>query len=141
MVDRLIACLGMGCDRRRFRLSFALQKRLAMAMESAVDSAFAWILGAMADVIAGLDVVFGSANCGLGNGRSVFRAVFRCFFCSCAKMFVQYNNTQTSMQAYFISSAFDCSFVHKALEIRRLCGCFFCEFTMFFRHLQQIPTI
>ena len=141
MVDRLIVCTGISCDRRRFRLSFTLQKRLAMAMESAVDRAFAWILGAMVDVIAGLDVVFGSANCGLGNGRSVFRTVFRCFFCSCAKMFVQYNNTQTSMQAYFISSAFDCSFVHKALEIRRLCGCFFCEFTMFFRSLQQIRTI
>ena len=141
MVDRLIACLGMGCDRRRLRLSFALQKWLAMAIESAVDSAFAWILGAMADVIAGLDVVFGSANCCLGNGRSVFRTVFRCFFCSCAKMFVQNKKAQTSMQAYFISSAFDCSFVHKALEIRRLCGSTFCEFTMFFRYLQQIRTI
>ena len=108
MVDRLIACLGMGCDRRRLRLSFALQKWLAMAIESAVDSAFAWILGAMADVIAGLDVVFGSANCCLGNGRSVFRTVFRCFFCSCARAFVQHNKTQTNKQACFMSSVFDC---------------------------------
>ena len=76
-------------------------------MESAVESGFSCTLGVVMGAVVGLSVGFGSANRGLGNGRSVVRAVFRCFFCSCARAFVQHNKTQTNKQACFMSSAFD----------------------------------
>ena len=76
-------------------------------MESANESGFSCTLGVVMGGVAVLSMGFGSANRGLGNGRSVVRAVFRCFFCSCARAFVQHNKTQTNKQACFMSSAFD----------------------------------
>ena len=76
-------------------------------MESAIESGLSCTLGVVMGGVAVLSVGFGSASRGLGNGRSVVRTVFRCFFCSCARAFVQHNKTQTNKQACFMSSAFD----------------------------------
>ena len=102
MEDRLVVCVGMGCVRCRFRLSFAFQKRLAMAMESAIESGFSCTLGLVNSGVVGLSVGFGSASRGLGNGRSVVCTVFRSFFCSCARAFVQHSKTQINKQICFI---------------------------------------
>ena len=77
-------------------------------MESAIESGFSCTLGVARGGVAVLSVGFGSACRGLGNGRSVVCTVFRCFFCSCARVFVQHNKTQTNKQACFMSSVFDC---------------------------------
>ena len=87
-------------------------------MESAIESGFSCTLGVVMGGVAVLSMGFGSASRGLGNGHSVVCNVFRCFFCSCARAFVQHNKTQTNKQACFILSAFDYPPVRMALGER-----------------------
>ena len=83
-------------------------------MESAIESGFSCTSGVAMGAVAVLSVGFGSASRGLGNGRSVVCIVFRCFFCSCARAFVQHNKTQTNKQACFMSSVFGRPFEQNA---------------------------
>ena len=91
-------------------------------MESAIESGFSCTLGVAMGGVAVLSMGFGSASRGLGNGRSVVRTVFRCFFCSCARAFVQHNKTQTNKQVCFILSVFDCLLCAWRFWGGELCG-------------------
>ena len=134
--ESFVACVGIGCIRRRLRLSAAVQKWLAAAMESAMDSGFAAMSGASVRVVALSGIAFVPVFLGLGKARSFCGTVFRGFFISCAKAFVAHSTMHINKQTSLITSAF-VRFHLIYIRCRAVCmSVLFCEFTTLLRDVQ-----